>query len=349
MSTARSRRGDDGWRVGVLGAGQAGEKQALGFAAHPEATVVGVADALADRAGALASKVGGRAVGDLDGLMDLGIDVLVVATPHSLHVEPLEAAAARSVHVMMEKPIATTSADGNRIVNRARDAGIRLATSFVHRFREESVRAKRWADAAGSIEIGRETMSTRRTAAHPRWLRDAALSGGGVLMYSAIHGVDRLLWLFDDDVTEVSARTRRYAPDDSEVEDGAAALLTFAGGGIATLTASSATYPNDPTVWETELHGREAMVRVRTRAFAETAGLHGSDRYEPGTDAETSRPNYNFERQAADFIAAITEGRDPAVTGEDGLRALEVCLAVYRSAAEGRPVEVPEVERREER
>lgn len=341
--SSQAGNSDEGWRVGILGAGQAGEKQALGFGAHPDARIVGIADLAADRAGALAQKVGGVVVASEAELLELGIDVLVIATPHALHVGPVEAASKRGAHVMLEKPIATTVADGQRIVDLTRDAGTRLATSFVHRFREESQRAKQWARAAGAIEIGRETVSTRRTASHPRWLIDAQLSGGGVLMYTAIHGLDRLLWLFDDEVVEVAAKTRRYAPDDSEVEDGVAALLSFASGAAATLTANSATYPNDPTVWETELHGSEAMVRVRTRAFAETAGMHGSDRYEPGHDAETNRPNYNFERQAADFLAAIAEGRDPAVTGEAGLQALETCVAIYRSAALGRPVAVAEV------
>lgn len=334
---------DEGWRVGILGAGQAGEKQALGFAAHRDARVVGVADLSPQRADALAGKVGGLAVGTEAELLDLGIDVLVIATPHSLHVAPVEAASRRGVHVMLEKPIATTVADGLRIVDLTRDAGTRLAISFVHRFREELQCAKSWSLAAGTIEVGRETVSTRRTSAHPRWLTDARMSGGGVLMYTAIHGVDRLRWLFDDEVAEVTAKTRRYAPDESEVEDGVAALITYSRGGVATLTANSATYPNEPTVWETELHGSEAMVRVRTRSFAETAGLHRSERYEPGHDAETSRPNYNFERQANDFLTAIAEGRDPAVTGEDGLRALETCVAIYRSAEEGRPVAIAEV------
>lgn len=328
------------WRVGVIGAGQAGERQADGFAAHPEAAVVGVADLDRARAEALAGRLGGRAVADWRDLFDLGIDVLVVATPHHLHVAPTEAAAARGVHVMMEKPIATTLEDGRRIVGVARDAGVRLATSFVHRFREEAVRAKRFVEAAGPLHVGRETMATRRTPAHPKWLTSATMAGGGVLMYSAIHGVDRLRWFFADEVVEVAARTRRYAGDHDEVEDGVAALLTFAGGGAATLTANAPTYPADPAVWETEVHGRDAMVRMRTRGFAETNGRAGAQRYEAGGDAETARPHYNFERQAADFLAAIAAGRDPSVTGEDGLRALEICLAVYRSAATGRPVAI---------
>lgn len=330
--------GDARWRVGVIGAGQAGERQARGFAAHPEAAVVGVADVDVARATALAARVGGTPTADWRELIDLSLDVLVVATPHHLHVAPTLAAATSGVHVMMEKPLATSLEDGRRIVAVARDAGIRLATSFVHRFREEAIQAKRWLEDAGSLQVGRESMATRRTSAHPAWLTNAQMAGGGVLMYSAIHGVDRLRWFFSDEVAEVSARTRRYAGDHDEVEDGVAMLVTFAGGGVATLTANAPTYPNDPAVWETEVHGRDAMLRMRTRGFVETNGKAGAHRYEAGHDTETARPHYNFERQAVDFIAAIAERRDPLATGEDGLRALEICLAAYRSAETGRPV-----------
>jgi UDP-N-acetyl-2-amino-2-deoxyglucuronate dehydrogenase len=327
-------------RVGIIGAGQAGERQAAGFAAHPDAAIVGIADLDEARAGRLAAPYGATALGSWRDLFALRLDVLVVATPHDLHVAPAEEAAAHGVHLVMEKPIATTLADARRILDVAHAGDIRLATSFVHRFREESRRAKAWVERAGALQVGRETMATRRTSAHPRWLTSARTAGGGVLMYSAIHGVDRLRWFFDDEVAEVSARSRRWSDDNHEVEDGIALLLSFTRGGCATLTANAPTYPADPTVWETEVHGARAMVRLRTRGFAETAGLAGSERYESGLDEETARPHYNFERQAADVLAAIAGRREPSVTGVDGLRALEVCLAAYRSAASGRPVEL---------
>jgi UDP-N-acetyl-2-amino-2-deoxyglucuronate dehydrogenase len=332
-------------RIGIIGAGQAGERQADGFSIHGDARVVGIADVDAARASLLARRYGATPVREWRDLFALGLDVLVVATPHDLHVAPAEEAAARGIHVMMEKPIATTLADARRIVDVTRDADVRLAVSFVHRFREEARRAKAWVDAAGALQVGRETMATRRTPTHPRWLTSARASGGGVLMYSAIHGVDRLRWFFGDDVVEVAARTRRYTPDNAEVEDGVAALLTFAGGGCATLTANAPTYPADPAVWETEVHGERAMVRMRTRAFAETSSAGGAERFVAGQDEETARPHYNFERQATDLLAAISAGRDPAVPGEEGIRALEVCLAAYRSAETGRPVEIEALRR----
>jgi UDP-N-acetyl-2-amino-2-deoxyglucuronate dehydrogenase len=329
-------------RVGILGAGQAGERQAIGFAAHPDARVVGVADFDASRAQALAAALPGPApavVRDHRELLALGLDVLVVATPHDAHVDAAVAAAAAGVHLMVEKPIATTISDARTIVDAAERADVRLAVSFVHRFRARAALA-----AAGEAQVGRETMSTRRTSAHPRWLTSARAAGGGVLMYSAIHGVDRLRWLFDDEVVEVAARSRRYTPDAREVEDGIALLLTFARGGCATLTANAPTYPADPTVWETEIHAERAMVRLRTRSFFETNGVAGAERYEAGGDPETARPHYNFERQAADLLAAIAQRRAPAVSGADGVAALAVCLAAYRSVESGRSVTIREIE-----
>ena len=327
-------------RIGVIGAGKAGERQADGFAAHPEVQVVGIADLNEGRAARLASRFGATAVLDWRDLFVLGLDVLVVATPHNLHVEPAERAATHGVHLMMEKPIATTLADGQRIVDVAQKGGVKLAVSFVHRFREEARRAKAWTAAAGTVQVGRETMASRRTPTDPVWLTDIRVAGGGVLMYSAIHGVDRLRWFFEDEVVEVAARTRRYAADNTSVEDGVAALLTFSRGGCATLTANAPTYPADPAVWETEVHGDRAMVRMRTRYFAEMSSADGAERYEVGGDEETARPHYNFERQAADLIAAIVEDREPMVSGDDGLRALEICLAAYRSAEMRRPIEI---------
>jgi len=331
-------------RIGIIGAGKAGERQARGFHVHPDATIVGIADLDRTRAANLAAEVGATAVEDWRDLLRAGIDVLVIATPHSLHVPPVEAAAAQGVHLLVEKPIATTIDDAQRIADVAGEAGVRLAVSFVHRFREEVQRAKAWLAAAGAPQVSRETQASRRLASDPSWLTNAALAGGGVLMYSAIHGIDRLRWFHGEEVVSVHAITRRYAPDNDEVEDGIAMVLQFESGSTATLTANSPTYATAPSVWETEVHAKHAMVRVRTREFAETAHADGTvERYDAGNDEETARPHYNFERQAADLLDAISSNREPLANVQDGVRALEVCLAAYASAARGAPVATEEV------
>lgn len=333
-------------RIGIIGAGKAGERHVEGFAAQSDATVVGVADLDEGRAARLAGRVGATAVRAWEDLFRLGIDVLVVATPHAFHVAPAERAAAEGVHLLMEKPLATTLSDARRIVEVAGAADVQLAVSFVHRFREEVQRAKAWLDDAGPLQVGRETQASRRLSSDPAWLTNASVSGGGVLVYSAIHGIDRLRWFWGAEVVEVDARTRRYAGDNDEVEDGVAMMLAFEGGGVATLTANAPTYPVAAPVWETEVHGTRSMVRVRTRGFAETGSADGAgQRYDVGRDEVTARPHYNFERQAADLLDAITNDRAPLASGLDGLRAVEICLAAYASAASARPVAIDEVRR----
>lgn len=328
-------------RVGILGAGQAGERHAVGFSADPRATVVAVADLDVTAASRVAREVGAEATSTAEELVARGIDVLVVALPHHLHVEPTRLAARHGIHVLMEKPIATTVDDADAIVDACGSAGVILSVGFVHRYREEVVRAKSWLKQAGSLQVARESMASQRTIHHPAWLTRRR-TGGGVLFYGAIHGIDRLRWFLGSDVTEVTARTHRYAPD-TEVEDGVAALLRFRDGATATLTANAPLYPAQPAPWETEVYGSEAMVRVRTRAWAETSSERTQDRYVATDDPRTAAPHYNFGRQASAFLTAVLEGTPPPVTGVDGVRALEVCLAIQRSAAEGRTVAVEEV------
>jgi predicted dehydrogenase len=331
-------------RVGVAGAGQAGERQALGFAGNPAASVVGIADLDERPASALAEQLGAAARRHWRDLFDLDLDILVVALPHNLHLEPAEEAAGRGVHLMMEKPLATSIEDGQRIVRAARSAGIRLGVSFVHRYREEVLRAKQWLELVGTPRVARESMASQRTPAHPRWITRRDVAGGGVLMYGAIHGVDRLRWFMGSEVLEVHARTHRYAAD-TDVEDGVAAMLVFENGAVATLTSNAPPYRAGPTPWETEVYGDTGMIRVRTREWAEFSSDQGCERYDTTSDPATRPAHYNFSRQADDFIDAVARGRPPRVTGEDGQRALEVCLAVYRSAAQGRPVRVADVRR----
>jgi predicted dehydrogenase len=327
-------------RVGILGAGQAGERHAAGFAADPRADVVAVADLDATAAARVAQRVDAEAVSTAEDLVARGIDVLVVALPHHLHLEPTRLAARRGIHVLMEKPIATTLDDADAIVDACGASGVTLSVGFVHRYREEVARAKSWLSRAGTLQVARESMASQRTPRHPAWLTRRG-SGGGVLLYGAIHGIDRLRWFLDSDVAEVTARTHRYAPD-TEVEDGVAALLGFRSGASATLTANAPLYRAQPAPWETEVYGSSAMVRVRTRAWAETSSDRGQDRYETDGDPRTAAPHYNFGRQASAFLTAVQEGASPPVTGADGVRALEVCLAIQRSAAEGRTVAVEE-------
>lgn len=328
-------------RVGIIGAGQAGERQALGFSSSARATVVGVADVVEERAAGLAQKFGAQTFTDWRRLVDSGLDILVVALPHNIHVEPTVAAAERGIHVMMEKPIATTLEDGRRIIDVCAEHDVKLTISFVHRFRQEVQLVYGWVGEGllGAPMIARETMNGQRGAHLPGWVSSREAAGGGVMMYSAIHGVDRLRWLLHSEVIAVTAQVKRNT-DVAEVEHGAVALLTFANGAVATLTASAPEYRAQPGLWETEIFGTSGMARLRTRQWAELSTDDLQVREETQGFSEQLGPHYNFARQAEAFVSAILEDGEPQVTGEDGLRALEVVLAIYRSAEIGESIKI---------
>ncbi|MEM6431455.1 MAG: Gfo/Idh/MocA family oxidoreductase [Deinococcota bacterium] len=326
-------------RVGIIGAGQAGERHAVGFAACEDAQLVAVADIDQGRAETLATRFEAKAFTDWRTLLDETLDILVVSLPHNMHVAPAEAAAARGVHVLMEKPIATTLEDAKRIVQVCEGANVKLSISFVHRFREELQVAKGWLEAGhvGTVQVARESMGGQRGAHLPKWVTQQDIAGGGVLMYSAIHGLDRLRWLIGSEVVHVTAQTRTYNPN-TDVEDGVAALLTFANGATATLTSNAPVYRAQPARWETELYGDTAFVRIRTRQFTELSSDDMTEHVDTAAFSEKLGIHYNFARQAQAFVEAIREDTTPAITGEDGVKALELAFAIYQAADTGEGV-----------
>lgn len=326
-------------RIGIIGAGQAGERQAAGFHGAEGAEIVAVADLMQPRADELADRYGAVAYTDWRQMLKHGLDIVVVALPHNLHVEPATMAADLGVHVMMEKPLATTLDDARRIIDVCRDGGVQLTVSFVHRFREEIRLLHGWLHdgALGKPLMARETMNGQRGAHLPGWVEQRETAGGGVLMYSTIHGIDRLCWLMDADVTEVVAHTRVFEPE-AEVEHAAAALLTFANGAVAALTTSAPAYPAQPTLWETEIFGTAGMGRARTRHWAEMSNSTAQLHHDTRRYAEELGVHYNFMRQAEAFIGAIRTGHPPAVSAEDALAAQEIVHAIYASADGGMPV-----------
>ncbi len=327
-------------RVGIIGAGQVGERQAVGFATAEGAEITGIADIVLKRAKALCERFGGIAVADWRQLMALDLDILVVCLPHDNHVEPTEAAAEHGVHVLMEKPIATTMHDGQRIVNLCYEAGVKLTVSFVHRFRDECQFARKWLDEGriGSPQIVRGVMTAPRKPELPAWVTSKETAGGGVMMYSAVHEVDRLRWLVNSDVVSIAGQTRRWDLG-SEVEDGAVALLTFANGAAASLTANAPSYWAQPALWETEIWGTEGMLRIG-RGGVEISSNRLQTRLETQTAASRLGEHYNFVRQAQAFVTAINEDTEPAVTARDGLESLRVVMALYESAATGEIVRI---------
>ena len=324
--------------VAILGAGQVARHHVPAFAAlGPGVRIVGIADVDERRATELAETCGTRAFTDYRRLLDLHPDIAIVCLPHHLHRRVSLAAAEADCHILMEKPMGCTLEDGRAIVENCRQHDVLLSVSFVHRYRME----RQWAHRliaegqVGAPAMALDTFCTRGGNYVPDWTWEKERAGGGVLMYTGIHSIDQLRWLVGSEVEEVFARTRTYSQD-VRVEDGLVATLVFANGCLATLVENSPDYLVTPRQWVTEIFGSRGWVRVR----------HG-DSVESGSNDQAFHLDVAQDdwwgAQATEFVDAVREGRDPWITGADGLRALEIATAIYRSAESGRAVSLREI------
>lgn len=319
-------------RVAIIGAGQVAERHAESYAANPDAQVVAVVDPLLERAEVLAARLGATAhVSYEDVLASGSVDAVSVCVPHNLHLDVARAASRAGVHILMEKPIANTLEEADEMIALVDDAGVKMMIGFVHRFRTEVLEAKRLIEdqVLGSPAMAIDKFCSLGGAHPPAWVWQKAQAGGGVLMYGGIHAIDRLLWLIDSGVTSVYARSHNYAGY-GDVEDGLVAILEFESGVTAALFENSPPYGR-PGGWSTELFGAEGALRIQTGEWVELTSM--GRRF-----THHSQDELHFQREINEFVAAVLADREPSVPASAGRAALEIALAVYRSAELGRPV-----------
>lgn len=254
-------------------------------------------------------------------------------------------------HVIIEKPIALSLADADAIINAAKKKGVKVCANHQNRF-NKSVQKIREA-----LEEGRFGKMFYGTA-HIRWCRDenyyaqAKWRGtweqdGGALMNQCIHNIDLLRWMMGDEVEEVVGMTDQLNHPYLEAEDLGIALIKFKNGAYGIVEGTTDIYPKnlEETLY---LFGEKGTVKAGGQSvnkIEEWRFADGLDEPE-GVIAEFAEnpPNvYGFGHTPlyADVIDAIQNNREPYVNGEAGRRALELVLAVYKSAAEGEAVKLP--------
>jgi UDP-N-acetyl-2-amino-2-deoxyglucuronate dehydrogenase len=179
-----------------------------------------------------------------------------------------------------------------------------------------------------------------------RWRGTLALDGGGALINQSIHTVDLLQHLAGP-AASVFGQTGRMLHEGIEGEDTAVAVVRFASGAFGVIQGSTALYPGFSR--RVEIHGEEGSVilegndirewRLRDQAAAEDELGHMAAGQDPGGASDPTRLDVAGHRsQVEDFVEAVRDDRPPAVDGAEGLKALAIVLAIYRSSREGRPV-----------
>jgi myo-inositol 2-dehydrogenase / D-chiro-inositol 1-dehydrogenase len=331
-------------RVAVIGTGSMGGRHAQLLAGMPDVEEVLVVDAIASRADGVARDVGGRAM-DHDSALDAA-DAVVIATPAELHAASVDAAMARGIPVLCEKPLTDALPSSEALVDRVEAARAHVEVGFQRRHDPGFVAARRRLvdGAAGRIHLLRLTAFDPRVTPRPPsefTPHDAA----PLFLHSSVHDFDFVRWMSGSEVVEVTADgSRRDDPRPPDVRgiETAVVSMRLASGTLAVLEAT----------W---LHpaGYDSRVEVVADRAHLTMGLSPRTPAEhidwPSGDAARPWPGYLERYEAAyraeleAFLAAVRGERPPSSSARDGLEALRIAIAATRSYAERRTVPLDEV------
>ncbi|MBF7096127.1 Gfo/Idh/MocA family oxidoreductase [Alkalibacter sp. M17DMB] len=284
-------------------------------------------------------------------LKEVKPDLVAICTESGLHGNIALDCIEEGCNLIIEKPITLSIEEADKIIEKAKQKNVKVCACHQNRF-NKSVQKIR--EAVDKNRFGKLFYGT----AHIRWNRGyeyysrAKWRGtweqdGGALMNQCIHNIDLLRWMMGDEITEVVGMTDNLSHDYIEAEDLGIALVRFANGSYGIIEGTTDIYPQnlEETLYifgekGTVKAGGQSVNLIEEWQFADLL----DDPNEVKAKYHENPPNvYGFGHVPlyADVMDAIKNDRQPYVTAEDGKRALELVLAIYKSAAEGKSVKLP--------
>lgn len=310
---------------------------AYGYAdalAHIEgATFAGITDDNADRGRRAAERYGTAFYGSAQELLQ-AVDAVIVTSENAKHHGHVVAAARAGKHILCEKPISTSVEQAEEMIRICRDNGVILQIAFPVRFNASVVRAKQLIDEG---KIGRivAIKGTNRGTNPGGWFVQKELSGGGAMIDHTVHVVDLMRWIMNAEVREVYAEAdSRFS--DYGIDDCGIISMEFDNGVFATLDFSWSRNKTFPTWGDVtmEFIGTDGTISVD--ATAQRLHVYSDDngyKYEGwGEDTDLLL--------VSDFINSVREGKEPSISGLDGLRAMETALYGYESVRQQAAVRI---------
>lgn len=354
----------DKLRVGIIGAG-VGRAHAEGYAALADRVEIAAIAGLDDeRVLRLAAKyqVPQTFREYTDMLAQADIDAVSIAVPNMLHAPVTIAALQAGKHVLVEKPLARTAAEGRTMIEAAEAAGKILMVSFNHRQRNDAQWLRQYvaSGALGRIYYAKAYWMRRKgIPGLGSWFVNKEQAGGGPLIDLGVHVLDLAMFLMGEpQPTAVSANTyAEFGPRglkgagwkqstgqsvSYQVEDLATAFVRLEGGATLLLEASWATHSSAGDDYGVVLYGTEggAALTIKDYGHKDTVTLFTDVNGLPFESTPSIPPGGGHERVVERFVSAILDGT-PAIPGAaEGLRRAEVIDACYRSASEGHEVTI---------
>lgn len=320
-------------KTAILGCGGFAHRHAANLANQADKfALVAFCDRHPERAQAFADRYTagrGAVFTDHHDLFDRAdLDLCVICLPPYGHSDEVELAAARGVHLLIEKPIALTAEHAWRMVAAAEAAGIKTQVGFMFRFGAAVERLKELIASGAAGPVGLMAARYFCNALHAPWWRDRTKSGGQ-LVEQVIHMLDLMRYVMGEPVSVYSLQSNvfhRHMPDYT-IEDVSGTVIGFAGGGVGVVYATNGAIPGK---W---INDYRAVAQKVTVDFSDAN--HATFTYTAGPElrSETVASDESYHlRELLDLYAAIVEDRAPRTPIREGARSLELALAARRSA-----------------
>ncbi len=341
---------------GVIGVGTWGQLHARVYASTRGVRLAAVCDTNAERAGNIAGECGGAAVyADYRELLaDPAVSAVSIVLPDFLHRDAVLAAAQAGKHILVEKPLATTEAEGRAMIEAARAAGVRLFVDFHNRWSPLFAPLKQALDA-GDLGAPRHIYSRLSDTVFVPKQMLAWAARSSVAWFLASHCLDTLLWLMgtrgggDRPIRLYCVKREGVLRDLHGVDtpDSYHTTIEWASGLVTTLENSWLLPESSPSIFDLrfELVGTKGAYRIDGSHHGAAQQWGADVRYHDAIVAPTilGRPSGFAADAIRDFTECVIDGRTPVVDGLDGLAVTRLVLAMEDSARLGRPVTIAEL------
>ncbi len=317
-------------------------RYAATIAAHPQARLAGIAslgvnDSVAQ---AEAERFGVPYFRDYSEFISQGnLDAIYIGSTPVLHKKVITQAVAQGIHILCDKPLATTLEDADKIVARARQANVKLMVPFNPRFQLPLIKIKTALDTgeAGDLvsiyAVKHGRLPTKAISPlEADWFLDPTQAGGGGFLDIGIHAIDALRWLAGAEVRRVHANVGTMIHTELATDDLGTMTVEFENGVVGVLSSGWA----NPDGFPTWLDARFEILTTR-QVFLVKSPYHDFTFYSEERTAWWRRDVHGI---VDDFIGSILNDREPAITGEDGRAALAIALAAYESARTGKIIDL---------
>ncbi|GMW02660.1 MAG: dehydrogenase [Candidatus Hydrogenedentota bacterium] len=273
---------------------------------------------------------------NLDALLKRDLDAVIITSENVRHRAHAEAAAKARKWVLCEKPLATTVADAQAMIDACKSAGVGLGTAFPCRYAPSLMEVKKQLDSG---EFGKVyAANTTNNGSYPGgWFADPALSGGGATMDHIVHVADLLRWMTGKEFTGIYCEIGTQVRTEIDTDDMGVMNMEMEGGAKVAHIASWNRAKSFPTWGDVtmELICEKGVIQVD--AFNQKLMVYDDD---AGRGRWAGWGENTDLGLVQDFADAVNNKREPSITGLDGLQAVAVTVAAYESATTGRRVAI---------